>query len=62
SFAFYLQGSITQSKLTDFSRNREVRCPVCGHVMEFVMYWKTGPPSKEVFGTKILDWNYMCLR
>ena len=61
-FAFYLQGSITQSKLTDFPRNREVRCPVCGHVMEFVMYWKTGPPSKEVFGTKILDWNYMCFR
>jgi len=62
SFAFYLQGSITQSKLTDFPKNREVRCPVCGHVMEFVMYWKTGPPPKEVFGMKILDWNYMCLR
>jgi len=62
SFAFYLQGSITQSKLTDFPRNREVRCPVCGHVMEFVMYWKTEPPPKEVFGTQILDWNYMCFR
>jgi len=62
SFAFYLQGSITQSKLNDFPRNREVRCPVCGHVMEFVIYWKNEPPPKNVFGTKILDWNYMCLR
>jgi hypothetical protein len=62
SFAFYLQGSIMQSKLHDFAGNSSVRCPVCGNIMEFVMYWKTGPPSKEVFGTKILDWNYMCFR
>jgi hypothetical protein len=62
SFAFYLQGSITQSKLNVFSGNREVMCPVCGHVMDFVMYWKTGLPRKEVFGTKILDWDYICFR
>src|SRR4030042_1531536 len=61
-FAFYLQGSITQSKLSDFPKKCGVKCPVCGHVMDFMMYWKTGPPSKEVFGTKILDWNYMCFR
>jgi len=62
SFAFYLQGSITQSKLNNFPRNRSVKCPVCGQVMEFVMYWKNEPPPKYVFGTQILDWNYMCFR
>jgi hypothetical protein len=30
--------------------------------MEFVMYWKNEPPPKNVFGTQILDWNYMCFR
>ena len=61
-FAFYLQGSITQSKLNDFHKNNGIKCPVCGHVMEFVMYWKKGPPMKDLFGTKITDWNYICSR
>lgn len=53
------QGSITQSKLGDFQKNRAIKCPVCGHPMEFVMYWKKGPPEKSVFGGKIEDWNYI---
>lgn len=61
-FAFYLQGCITQSKLSDFTKNNVVRCPVCGHVMEFVLYWKKGPPAKNVFGSKISDWDYICSR
>jgi len=23
------------------------------------LYWKTGPPSKEVFGEKIDDWHHL---
>jgi hypothetical protein len=23
------------------------------------MYWKKGPPSNRVFGSKIHDWNYI---
>jgi len=58
-FRFYLQESITQSKLSDFPKKSGVQCPICGSYMEFVMYWKKGPPSKSVFGGKILDWNYI---
>ena len=58
-FKFYLQESITQSKLSDFPKKTVVRCPICSNVMEFVMYWKKGPPSKSVFGSKIYDWNYI---
>ncbi|MBS3749867.1 MAG: transposase [Candidatus Thermoplasmatota archaeon] len=61
-FGVYVQESITQSKLGDFSQNRGIRCPVCGEKMEFVMYWKTGPPSKEVFGEKIDDWHHLSVR
>jgi len=55
-FRSYLQESITQSKLCDFPKNRDICCPVCGEKMEFAMYWKTGPPSKSVFGERIDDW------
>jgi hypothetical protein len=55
-FRSYLQESITQSKLCDFPKNRGICCPVCGEKMEFAMYWKTGPPSKSVFGERIDDW------
>jgi len=58
-FKLYVQESITQSKLSDFSTNRGISCPVCGHLMEFVMHWKKGPPSKHEFGEKIDDWNYL---
>jgi len=58
-FRFYLQESITQSKLSDFPKKSGVRCPVCNNFMEFVMYWKKGPPLKSVFGSKIHDWNYI---
>jgi len=60
-FKFYLQGSITQLKLSDFPKKRGICCPVCGHLMEFVLYWKKGPPSKHVFGEKIDDWNYLSI-
>jgi len=58
--AYSKQGSITQSILGDFQKNRTVKCPVCSHPMEFVMYWKKGPPEKGSFGAKIEDWNYIC--
>jgi len=58
-FRSYLQESITQSKLCDFPKNRAICCPVCGEKMEFAMYWKTGPPSKSVFGGRIDDWRYV---
>jgi len=58
-FRFYLQESITQLKLNDFPKKRGICCPVCGHLMEFMLYWKKGPPSKHVFGEKIDDWNYL---
>ena len=58
-FKFYLQESITQSKLRDFPKKRGICCPVRGRLMEFVLYWKKGPPSKHVFGEKIDDWNYL---
>ena len=58
-FNVYVQESITQSKLGDFPKNRDICCPVCGEKMEFVMYRKTGPPSKSVFGEKIVDWHHL---
>lgn len=58
-FKFYLQESITQFKLSDFPKNRGICCLVCGHLMEFMLYWKKGPPSKHVFGEKIDDWSYL---
>ena len=58
-FNVYVQESITQSKLGDFPKNRDICCPVCGEKMEFVMYWKTGTPSKRVFGENIDDWHHL---
>jgi hypothetical protein len=58
-FRFYLQESITQVKLSDFPKKCGVKCPICGYLMDFVMYWKKGPPSNRVFGSKIHDWNYI---
>ena len=58
-FRFYLQESITQLKLSDFPKKRGICCPFCGHLMEFMLYWKKGPPSKHVFGEKIDDWKYL---
>ena len=59
-YAFYLlQGSITQGTLDDSYDKRLQRCPKCGSQMEFIMYWKKGPPKNEVFGLDIEDWRYI---
>lgn len=61
-YAAYLeQGSITQTTLLDFPKKKVMRCPECGSEMEVVIYFKKGPPEKEVFGSKIKDWFYISL-
>ena len=59
-YAHYLeQGSITQSKLGDFPKQRSFKCPNCGSPMEFIEYNKEGPPTKQQFGNSLVDWNYI---
>jgi hypothetical protein len=50
-------GSQRQAVLCDFPRPRWcLACPRCGSPMKLAWYDKTGPPDKEVFGSRITDW------
>jgi hypothetical protein len=61
-FRSYLGERITQSKLCDFPKKCEVKCPVCGSVMELAMYWKTGPPINMILeGTLMIGDMYQVL-
>lgn len=61
-YAFYLmQESITQAKLKDSYGKRVQLCPKCRTEMDFIMYWKKGPPEIDDFGTKVEDWHYIPL-
>ena len=58
---YLLQRSITQATLDDSYEKRIQRCPICGSKMEFIMYWKKGPPINGEFGSEIEDWHYISL-
>ena len=53
------QVSITQRKIEDFPDKYIPKCPKCGSILEFVIYWKKGPPENHMFGTKIIEWKYL---
>ena len=48
----YLKSSIQQTKLTYFTKQKDVLCPKCNQPMEFVWYQKKGPPPD---GLTLLD-------
>jgi hypothetical protein len=50
------QVSITQRKIEDFP---DKYIPKCGSILEFVIYWKKGPPENHMFGTKIIEWKHL---
>jgi transposase-like protein len=55
--------SIRQCKLDELVAKKRPRCPNCGTEMEFVMFFKEDPPplsEKWDFGTKLVDWDYLC--
>jgi len=54
-----VQVGITQTKLEEYPKKREVRCPKCGSVMSFVMCIKGKPPPDIEFGRIIDDWCYV---
>jgi len=56
---YLVQVSITQTKLEEYPKKREVRCPKCGSVMSFVMCIKGKPPPDIEFGRIIDDWCYV---
>ena len=59
-YSFYLvQESITYANIDESKNKRTRTCPVCGSQMEFVIYWKKGPPYNAIFGSKIEDWRYI---
>lgn len=59
-YSFYLiQESITYANIDDSKNKRTRICPVCGSQMEFVIYWKKGPPYNAIFGSNIDDWRYI---
>jgi len=59
-YSFYLvQESISYANIGDSNNKRVRTCPICGSDMEFVMYWKKGPPYNTIFGSKIDDWRYI---
>ncbi|MGH9895683.1 MAG: IS91 family transposase, partial [bacterium] len=55
--------SMKQATLGDFGapkrRGREVRCPKCGAVMDFVLYDRPPPMASVSFGSKLDDWRYL---
>ena len=59
-YSFYLvQESITYETIGDSKGKRVRTCHICGSDMQFVMYWKKGPPYNAIFGSKIDDWRYI---
>jgi len=55
--------SIKQCKIDENGDKSWPRCPNCGSRLQFVRFFKKGPPiipEKRVFGTKLDDWNYFC--
>jgi hypothetical protein len=56
---YLTQESITQFKIEDFPKKYLPKCPRCGSMLEFMIYWKKGPPNNHSFCTKIFDWNYI---
>jgi hypothetical protein len=55
--------SIRQCKLDELVAKKWPRCPNCGTQMEFVLFFKEDPPppsEKWDFGTKLVDWDYLC--
>lgn len=43
----YLQSSIRQKKLSEFSKSRVILCPKCGTEMIFIEYFKGEPPAEQ---------------
>ncbi len=59
---YLTQESITQCKIEDLPEKYIPKCPKCASILEFVIYWKKGPPYNHSFGTKIIDWKYISVR
>lgn len=55
--------SMKQAKLERFEgakrRGREVRCPRCGAIMDFVLYDRPPPVGEASFGSRITDWPHL---
>jgi hypothetical protein len=56
---YFVQESITCAENYNSNNKRTRTCPVCGSQMEFVIYWKKGPPNNAIFGSKIDDWRHL---
>ena len=55
------QSFVKQETITKYFRPKHsIRCPFCGKTLEpseyFPPSFPTGPPKKEIFGEKIIDW------
>ncbi len=55
-FKRYLQESITQTKISQYPRKRQYRCPKCNCLLDFDFKLDKPPPETRHYGEFIEDW------